>query len=104
MNRRYLPMLVLLALIWGSSFMFIKVAVRDLDPATLVLGRLGIAALTLGLVVPLSLGGKLTRSELRAHWPWLAVVGLLNTAVPFLLLSWGATRVASGLASVLPGW
>ena len=41
MNRRYLPMLVLLALIWGSSFMFIKIAVRELDPATLVFGRLG---------------------------------------------------------------
>src|SRR3989441_5621553 len=101
MNRRYLPMLVLLALVWGSSFMFIKVAVRDLDPATLVLGRLGVAALTLGLVVPLALGGKLTRSELRAHWPWLAVVGLLNTAVPFWLLSWGEKRIDSGLASII---
>src|SRR5260370_15228262 len=94
-------MLVLLALIWGSSFMFIKVAVRDLDPATLVLGRLGVAALTLGLVVPLALGWNVTRSELRAHWPWLAVVGLLNTAVPFWLLSWGETRIDSGLASII---
>jgi drug/metabolite transporter (DMT)-like permease len=101
MNRRYLPMLVLLALIWGSSFMFIKVAVRDLDPATLVLGRLGVAALTLAVVVPLALGGKLTRSELLAHWPWLAVIGLLNTAVPFWLLSWGETRIDSGLASII---
>jgi drug/metabolite transporter (DMT)-like permease len=101
MNRRYLPMLVLLALVWGSSFMFIKVAVRDLNPATLVLGRLGVAALTLGLVVPLVLGGKLTLAELRAHWPWLAVVGLLNTAVPFWLLSWGETRIDSGLASII---
>jgi drug/metabolite transporter (DMT)-like permease len=101
MNRRYLPMLVVLALVWGSSFMFIKVAVRDLNPATLVLGRLGVASLTLGLVVPLALGGKLTRSELRAHWPWLAVVGLLNTAVPFWLLSWGETRIDSGLASII---
>src|SRR5207253_1747026 len=103
MSRRYLPMLVLLARVWGSSFMFIKVAVRDLDPATLVLGRLGVAALTLGLVVPLALGGKLTRSELRAHWPWLAVVGLLNTAAPFWLLAWGETRIDSGLASIVQG-
>jgi len=101
MNRRYLPMLVLLALIWGSSFMFIKVAVRDLDPATLVLGRLGVAALTLAVVVPLALGAKLTRSEVLAHWPWLAVIGLLNTAVPFWLLSWGETRIDSGLASII---
>ena len=101
MTRRYLPMLVLLALVWGSSFMFIKVAVRELDPATLVLGRLGVAALTLGVVVPLVLGGKLALSEIQAHWPVLAVVGLLNTAVPFWLLSWGETRIDSGLASII---
>jgi drug/metabolite transporter (DMT)-like permease len=101
MNRRYLPMLVLLALVWGSSFMFIKIADRELDPATLVLGRLAVAALTLALVVPLVLGAKVTLSELRAYWPWLAVVGLLNTAVPFWLLSWGETRIDSGLASII---
>ena len=101
MTRRYLPMLVLLALVWGSSFMFIKVAVRELDPATLVLGRLGIAALTLALVVPLVLGGRVTFAELRAQWLVLAVVGLLNTAVPFWLLSWGETRIDSGLASII---
>jgi drug/metabolite transporter (DMT)-like permease len=102
MNRRYLPMLVLLALVWGSSFMFIKVAVRDLDPATLVLGRLGVAALTLGLVVPLMLGGVgRSLAELRGNWLWLAVIGLLNTAVPFWLLSWGETRIDSGLASII---
>src|SRR5882762_3306490 len=102
MNRRYLPMLVLLALVWGSSFMFIKVAVRDLNPATLVLGRLGVAALTLAVVVPLLLGGvRPTVAELRGHWVWLAVIGLLNTAVPFWLLSWGETRIDSGLASII---
>jgi drug/metabolite transporter (DMT)-like permease len=102
MTRRYLPMLVALALVWGSSFMFIKIAVRDLDPATLVLGRLGVAALTLALVVPLALGGVgRTLAELRGHWVWLAVIGLLNTAVPFWLLSWGETRIDSGLASII---
>ena len=55
MNRRYLPMLVVLALIWGSSFMFIKIAVRELDPATLVFGRLGIAALSLAVYVAVAL-------------------------------------------------
>jgi drug/metabolite transporter (DMT)-like permease len=101
MTRRYLPMLVLLALVWGSSFMFIKVAVRELDPATLVLGRLAVAALTLAIVVPLVLGAKPTLTELRGNWPYLAVVGLLNTAVPFWLLSWGETRIDSGLASII---
>ena len=101
MNRRYGLMLILLALIWGSSFMFIKVAVRQLDPATLILGRLGLAALTLGVVVPVLIGVRETMTELRAHWPALALVGLLNTAVPFWLLSWGETRIDSGLASII---
>ncbi len=101
MNRRYLPMLVLLALIWGSSFMFIKVAVRELDPATLVFGRLGVAALVLGAVVLATVSRGELRGALRSYWPALVVVGLLNTAVPFWLLSWGETRIDSGLASII---
>ncbi len=94
-------MLVLLALIWGSSFMFIKVAVRELAPATLILGRIGLAAVVLAVVVPALIGLEETLNELRAHWRWLVVVGLLNTAVPFWLLSWGETRIDSGLASII---
>ena len=101
MNRRYGVMLVALALIWGSSFMFIKIAVRDLTPATLILGRLGLAAVTLAVVVPLLVGRRTAVAELRGHWRALAVVGLLNTAVPFWLLSWGETRIDSGLASII---
>ncbi len=101
MIRRPLPMLLLLALIWGSSFMFIKVAVRDLSPATLILGRIGLAALVLAVVVPALVGAGETLAEVRAHWHWLVVVGLLNTAVPFWLLSWGETRIDSGLASII---
>ena len=101
MTRRPLFMLVLLALIWGSSFMFIKIAVRDLQPATLILGRIGLAALVLAVVVPALIGVQETLTEVRAHWPWLVVVGLLNTAVPFWLLSWGETRIDSGIASII---
>jgi drug/metabolite transporter (DMT)-like permease len=101
MNRRYGLMLVVLALIWGSSFMFIKIAVRELTPSTLILGRLGLAAITLAIVVPLLVGARTAIAELRAHWPALALVGLLNTAVPFWLLSWGETRIDSGLASII---
>jgi drug/metabolite transporter (DMT)-like permease len=75
--------------------------VRDLTPATLILGRLGLAAVTLAVVVPLLVGTRTAFTELRAHWPALAVVGVLNTAVPFGLLSWGETRIDSGLASIL---
>src|SRR4029077_8504767 len=101
MLRRPLPMLVLLALIWGSSFMFIKVAVRDLQPATLILGRIGLAALVLAVVVPARVGLRETVAEGRVHWRWVLGVGLLNTAVPFWLLSWGEARIDSGLASII---
>jgi drug/metabolite transporter (DMT)-like permease len=101
MNRRYGLMLIALALIWGSSFMFIKVAVRELTPATLILGRLGLAAITLAIVVPLRVGLRTALVEIRAYWPALVVVGLLNTAVPFWLLSWGETRIDSGTASII---
>jgi drug/metabolite transporter (DMT)-like permease len=94
-------MLVGLALIWGASFMFIKVAVRELAPATLIMGRIGLAALTLALVVPVMVGGRETVRQIRENAGWLVVVALVNTALPFWLLSWGETRIDSGLASII---
>lgn len=94
-------MLVVLALIWGSSFMFIKIAVRELDPATLIFGRLGLAALTLAVVVAFSSGVRSLVTDLRASAAPLVLVGLVNTAAPFWLLSWGETRIDSGLASII---
>jgi drug/metabolite transporter (DMT)-like permease len=100
-NGRYLPMLLLLALIWGSSFMFIKVADRQLDPATLILGRIALAAVALAIFVGVSTDTREALAEMRRHWRPLVVVGLLNTAVPFWLLSWGETRIDSGTASII---
>ena len=100
-RHRNLAMLIALALIWGSSFLFIKVAVRELTPATLIVGRLGFAAITLGLLVPFVVGSGETVRQLRANWVWLVVVALVNTAIPFWLLSWGETRIDSGLASII---
>src|SRR5438034_3089577 len=99
--RRNLVMLIALALIWGASFLFIKVAVRELTPATLILGRLGLAAVTLALLIPFAVGTGETWRQLREHWGWLVVVALVNTAIPFWLLSWGETRIDSGLASII---
>jgi drug/metabolite transporter (DMT)-like permease len=96
-------MLVLLALIWGASFMLIKIADRQLAPSTLILGRLGSAALLLAAIAAVRLGPRETLAELRAAWRWLVVVALVNTAVPFWLLSWGETRIDSGLAAIIQG-
>jgi drug/metabolite transporter (DMT)-like permease len=100
-SRRNLLTLLALSAIWGASFMFIKVADRELDPATLIAGRIGLAALTLALIVPFAVGPRRTLAELRGNAGALALVGLLNTAAPFWLLSWAETRIDSGLAACL---
>jgi drug/metabolite transporter (DMT)-like permease len=98
MSRRHLLMLLALAAIWGSSFMLIEIALRDLDPATLILLRLGSAALALAIYVPLA---GLSFAPLRPFvWP-LALMGVLNTALPFYLISWGQQYIDSGLAAIL---
>jgi drug/metabolite transporter (DMT)-like permease len=94
-------MLGVVGLLWGASFLFIKVAVRELEPATLILGRLGLATLALTVFVAVRIGSRETWSQIRDHGAWLVVVGVVNVAVPFWLLSWGETRIDSGLASIL---
>ena len=101
--RRPIVLLTLLALIWGASFMLIKIADRQLTPATLILGRLGSAALLLAVIAMVRLGPRATLAEVRRKWQWLVVIGLVNTAVPFWLLSWGEKRLDSGLASIIQG-
>lgn len=97
MSRRHLAMLAALAAIWGASFLFIKVGVRDFEPATLVFLRVVLAALTL---LPIALGTT-GLGGLRASWVPLTVMGALNSALPFWLLSFGETRLDSGLTAVI---
>jgi drug/metabolite transporter (DMT)-like permease len=101
--RRPAVILTLLALIWGASFMLIKIADRQLTPATLILGRLASAAMLLAVIAFVRLGPRETLAQIRRAWFWLVVVGIVNTAVPFWLLSWGEKRIDSGLASIIQG-
>jgi drug/metabolite transporter (DMT)-like permease len=101
--RRPAVILTVLALIWGASFMLIKIADRELTPATLILGRLASAALLLTAIAFVRLGPRETIAQIRRAWFWLVVVGIVNTAVPFWLLSWGEKRIDSGLASIIQG-
>lgn len=101
--RRPSVILVVLALIWGASFMLIKIADRELAPATLILGRLASAALLLAAIAFIRLGPRETLAQIRRRWQWLVVIGLVNTAVPFWLLSWGEKRLDSGLAAIIQG-
>lgn len=90
--------LVLLSVLWGGSFFFAEVALRELPPLTIVLVRVVLGAL---LLVPMLyiLGGRLPRSPGR--WLPYAVMGLLNNAIPFSLIVTGQTYISSGMASVL---
>ncbi|MDQ3822674.1 MAG: DMT family transporter [Actinomycetota bacterium] len=96
MTRSYVPLLLLLSAIWGSSYMFIKVGVRDFSPAAMVEVRLLLAAFVL-------VGFVAARRGLASIGPALrpgAVVGVVGMAVPFFLISWGETHVDSGVAAV----
>lgn len=97
MSRRDLGLLVALSAIWGSSFLFIKVGVEELEPAVVVCGRLSVGALVL-VPVALARGGL---SGLRAMLVPIAVLGALNNALPYWLLSFAETRIDSGLAAVI---
>src|SRR5712691_244546 len=94
-------MLLVLAALWGASFMFIKIGVRELAPTTLVCVRLGIGALTIAPLAFARLGARVVVRELRSAWPQLLLVGIVNSAVPIVSLSWAETRIDSGLAAVI---
>jgi drug/metabolite transporter (DMT)-like permease len=89
---------ILLGLIWGSSFMWIKIGVQELDPATLVAYRISLGALAMLLYVRLT-GEKLPRT--RRELAPMAALGLIATALPFFLITWGEQHIDSGTAAVL---
>lgn len=90
--------LVVLSVLWGGSFFFAKVVLAEVPPFTLVLGRTGMAAAVL-IVVLHALGHRLP-TDWRS-WCLYAGMGALNNALPFCLIVWGQTQIASGLASIL---
>lgn len=99
-TRRWLlpAAFVLLGLIWGSSFAWIKIAVDEIPPATLVAWRMSLGALGM-----LALLGVLRVPMPRAidEWLPLVVLGAVNAALPIFLISWGEQFVDSGTAAVL---
>jgi len=89
--------LVLLGTIWGSSYLFIKLAVAGMPPLALVEGRLLLGALVL-LAVRRVTGQPWPT---RTVWPHLALMAVIGNIVPFLLIAWSEQHIDSGLASVL---
>jgi drug/metabolite transporter (DMT)-like permease len=98
MGGRECAMLLALAALWGSSFFFFKIMAATLPPLTVVLGRVGLAALILN--VWLALRRDFMPTSART-WGAFVFMGLLNNIVPFTLIVFGETRISSGLASIL---
>jgi drug/metabolite transporter (DMT)-like permease len=91
-------MLTGLSILWGGSFLFGKMALSGFPPFTIVAGRVGLACLTLAMIL------RLMGTPLPRGWPlWGALfgMGILNNAIPFSLIIWGQTQVGAGLASVI---
>lgn len=86
MTLREWRMLLMLSLLWGASFFFIRIAVMELPPLTVVVLRVGLAALMLLLALRI-LGLRLPRKP--AVWAGFLVMGLFNNVIPFGLIVWG---------------
>ena len=100
LDSKSIPMLLLLAVVWGGSFFFGEVALREVPPLTLTLHRV-IWAVPILVLIVLFKGISVPRSA--RIWGAYLVMGALNNAIPFSLLFWGQTQIESGLVSILNG-
>jgi drug/metabolite transporter (DMT)-like permease len=97
MNTANLLRLVLLAAIWGGSFLFIRISAPVLGPAVLIEYRVLFAALFLAAI-----GWFLNkRLDLRTHWKHYLILGLFNSALPFTLFAFAARTLSASVLSVL---
>jgi drug/metabolite transporter (DMT)-like permease len=92
--------LLVLAMIWGASFLLIKLALEGVSPMQIVLGRLSFGALALGLLLAVR-RQPLPREP--ALWGHLLLMAVVANIVPFFLFGWGEQHVTSGMAGVLNG-
>lgn len=91
-------LLIILSVVWGGSFLFVGVAVKELPPLTIVALRVVMAAIALRLVLAVL---RMPMPRGRQAWAAFLGMGILNNAIPFSLIVWGQSHIASGLASIL---
>jgi drug/metabolite transporter (DMT)-like permease len=95
--NRYATLVGSLSLLWGSSYLFIKIAGRELEPSTMMLIRVVVA----GAALSAFLAAKGQLGELRRAPRGAYLLGLFNSAIPFTLIAWGERHIDSGLAAVV---
>ena len=98
--RSYWPLILLLAAMWGASYLFIKVAVEDIPPAAMTELRVLLAGLLLLGYLVWRMGAARAVRELRAAWVPSLVLGVINAAVPMGLVAWGETHIDSSVAGI----
>jgi drug/metabolite transporter (DMT)-like permease len=98
--RGYVPLLAIIAAIWGASYLFIKVAVDEVEPTAMMFFRLVLASAVLVPVLLWRLGAREAAAEVRATGWKAFAVGFLNAAFPFVLIAWGEKYVDSGVAAI----
>ena len=97
MSRRALVLFALMSIIWGIPYLFIRIAVGEVTPATLVFGRTAIAA---AILLPVAL----SRTDLRpvlARWRWLVAFAAIEIAIPWVALGSAEQHISSSLAGLL---
>ena len=97
MNTRDLSSLILLSAIWGSSFLFMRIAAPVLGPIWLISARVGIA----GIALVLYCYALKNVPEFRSRWREFAFMGAINSALPFTLISWAELHITASLAVTL---
>ncbi len=100
MKTKNILLLLLLASLWGPSFLFIKVAVQEISPLQLAALRIGIAAVLINVFLILKRQRLTTNLK---FWKYVAVAGFFAHSLPFILINWGEQYIDSGLASILNG-
>ncbi|MCK5310605.1 MAG: DMT family transporter [Desulfobacteraceae bacterium] len=91
-------LIIILSIMWGGSFFFVGVAVKEMPPLTIVLCRVALASLILLIIVRIK--GYTMPSSIKV-WGAFFIIGALNNVIPFSLITWGQTYIESGLASIL---
>src|SRR3989442_563292 len=97
MTRKGWLLFIAISVFWGIPYLFIKIAVRELDPAVVVFARVGIAA---AVLLPVAIQHGVLR-QLRGKWLAIAGLACVQIAGPFLLISYGEQHIASSLTSLL---
>ncbi|MGF9758555.1 DMT family transporter [Microvirga sp. 0TCS3.31] len=91
-------LLIGLSIVWGGSFLFVGIVVKELPPLTIVASRVVMGAAALLIVLRL-MGLHLPRT--REAWGAFLGMSILNNVIPFTLIVWGQSHITSGLASIL---